>query len=107
MEETPNLAAHEGHSAEEAAPMIPDDIQGCSPTTQRVLPSSLIISPGHCHVLRCSPSTLTLGAAMRGLRPSRCSLPLLPKTAVLLPLVNVLLLFALRLDVCEEQQEYV
>ncbi|WVZ90103.1 hypothetical protein U9M48_036433 [Paspalum notatum var. saurae] len=43
-------------TAEEAAPMIPDDIQGCSPTTQRVLPSSLIISPGHRHVLRCSPS---------------------------------------------------
>ncbi|WVZ80345.1 hypothetical protein U9M48_027829 [Paspalum notatum var. saurae] len=46
------------------APMILDDIQGCSPTTQRVLPSSLVISPGHHH------------------------------------------LFALRIDVCEQQQEY-
>ncbi|WVZ52237.1 hypothetical protein U9M48_003319 [Paspalum notatum var. saurae] len=36
--------------------MIPDDIQGCSPTTQCVLPSSLVISPGHHHVLCCSPS---------------------------------------------------
>ncbi|WVZ52864.1 hypothetical protein U9M48_003873 [Paspalum notatum var. saurae] len=44
--------------------MIPDDIQGCSPTTQRVLPSSLVISPGHHR------------------------------------------LFALRIDVCEQQEEY-
>ncbi|WVZ86093.1 hypothetical protein U9M48_032931 [Paspalum notatum var. saurae] len=51
-------------ATEEVAPMIPDDIQGCSPTTQRVLPSSLVISPGHHH------------------------------------------LFALRIDVCEQQQEY-
>ncbi|WVZ86091.1 hypothetical protein U9M48_032931 [Paspalum notatum var. saurae] len=43
-------------ATEEVAPMIPDDIQGCSPTTQRVLPSSLVISPGHHHVLCCSPS---------------------------------------------------
>ncbi|WVZ84825.1 hypothetical protein U9M48_031812, partial [Paspalum notatum var. saurae] len=48
--------AHDKGTAEEAAPMIPEDIQGCSPTTQRVLPSSLIISPGHHHVFRCSPS---------------------------------------------------
>ncbi|WVZ63344.1 hypothetical protein U9M48_012983, partial [Paspalum notatum var. saurae] len=43
--------------------MIPDDIQGCSPTTQPVLPSSLVISPGHHH------------------------------------------LFALRINVCEQQQD--
>ncbi|WVZ52861.1 hypothetical protein U9M48_003873 [Paspalum notatum var. saurae] len=43
-------------ATEEVAPMIPDDIQGCSPTTQCVLPSSLVISPGHHHVLCCSPS---------------------------------------------------
>ncbi|WVZ63467.1 hypothetical protein U9M48_013097, partial [Paspalum notatum var. saurae] len=55
--------AHDKGTAEEAAPMIPNDIQGCSPTTQRVLPSSLIISPGHRH------------------------------------------LFALRIKVCEQQQE--
>ncbi|WVZ93788.1 hypothetical protein U9M48_039743 [Paspalum notatum var. saurae] len=51
-------------ATEEVALMIPDDIQGCSPTTQRVLPSSLVISPSHHH------------------------------------------LFALRINVCEQQQEY-
>ncbi|WVZ63470.1 hypothetical protein U9M48_013097, partial [Paspalum notatum var. saurae] len=43
----PLILLHMKGTAEEAAPMIPDDIQGCSPTTQRVLPSSLISSPGH------------------------------------------------------------
>ncbi|WVZ98191.1 hypothetical protein U9M48_043660 [Paspalum notatum var. saurae] len=47
-------------TAEEAAPMIPDDIQGCSPTTQRVLPSSLIISPGHCHLFALRINGVTL-----------------------------------------------
>ncbi|WVZ52860.1 hypothetical protein U9M48_003873 [Paspalum notatum var. saurae] len=85
-------------ATEEVAPMIPDDIQGCSPTTQRVLPSSLVISPGH-HRKGEAPwsslpcpwrpfSSLNLAQLQDAKRTAHDKL------------------FALRIDVCEQQQEY-
>ncbi|WVZ63468.1 hypothetical protein U9M48_013097, partial [Paspalum notatum var. saurae] len=105
--------AHDKGTAEEAAPMIPNDIQGCSPTTQRVLPSSLIISPGHRHfpwrrplILLHMKGTAEEAAPMIPDDIQGCS----PTTQRVLPSSLISSpghrhLFVLRINVCELQQE--